>query len=1056
MLVNRRASTALPTAVMLFVLLLFSQFGATLNVSATKDAPSPRQNPSSLSLKGNSVSNTEATAIPAAAAPAQLASGSISPLTAPKVVQTQDYDFRITTHEITTSFSYVYVTSAGNYSFSKLLPWSLSYTSLWGNTTSFSGYGVQESGNLLIASSPGVTAGQTSFSVNSTQISGAAAHGYLYCSYDFSKTPEKTSCNYRRIGSHDFSIVWLVTGNYVRDNNTTYQTSTQAGLTLIGDRQSAIVGSTPNSAKWHIPLKLDWTDYGLASLYYGRITFASTPNYGVLVEFPQNVAAVDPTVVQTNACYEQNTVSNGFSDSCSFSSNVTSGDLVISAIGVIGVSQYAPTGDWDIRDTAGYSFTRGVHADGTNPGVVIFYAIASSTHSETTHIVNNTDINTNVVGENYLFEVSGVSGLVDATSSGTGSCSSSCSDQAITTTSKSFPSYQFSIGLAGASNGMDGLHSLESGYTHDCRYSCDPTQASNQFEAIYSTSGVSSPTSFTQYTYNSGATNWADVGMIFASVTIPITATLNTVYGGSARTITVSGCSATPSTFPGDGSSHNIVMLPSCSFGLTLPSGYQWTTSSSSTSCSSGTCSSFSATYEQNPVTQGLKAVLSGAGSSQTVSVSGCSASPTSFPGDGSVNNIVATPSCTLTLSVPSTPTLYVWKSTDVISKTTSTCGSGTCTTAPLTYLQAHNTGIYPSIYSRTVQMGYNSNYTGSGPIGEVSTTLHNLSTMNSTSSDTGASFAQLLDTGGSKSPPGTSCEGFMQVGVLAAISQGHYDPIYMDGVNGCGGTYFTPSAGTFVPGHQVVLEIEAINSTTSLFEATDQNVTGATWSKYATNIGSWGNNTFQTMTESESSLTGVGGSTYEYSNMIASGTFYYPGGSSTTTPTSYGGVCASTPYSLEAWSTGYHGFYESSFSIEGPCAQLVPANGYGTYNNGVINSPNSVIGTPHGTFTELKGPGSTDGAYVVGDLDGTWSGVTYTIYIHAYSYSTTTTVDIYGASTFGTWSLISANTVTASSSPAWIAMGTYSSPIRYVEISVTYSGSNPADLFVDSIAIGA
>src|SRR5436853_2057916 len=111
----------------------------------------------------------------------------------PRILQTQDYDFKITTHKISTPSSYVYVTPAGNYSFSIPSPWSMSYTSLWGNSTSFSAYGVQEYGTFLNPSVSVTSISQDSFIVNTTQLSAASIHAYLNCSYNFSTAPENTS-----------------------------------------------------------------------------------------------------------------------------------------------------------------------------------------------------------------------------------------------------------------------------------------------------------------------------------------------------------------------------------------------------------------------------------------------------------------------------------------------------------------------------------------------------------------------------------------------------------------------------------------------------------------------------------------------------------------------------------------------------------------------------------------------------------------------------------------------------------------------------------------------
>jgi hypothetical protein len=81
-------------------------------------------------------------------------------------------------------------------------------------------------------------------------------------------------------------------------------------------------------------------------------------------------------------------------------------------------------------------------------------------------------------------------------------------------------------------------------------------------------------------------------------VTQPIRVTFDGTNGGVAQTITITGCNSVPSIFSGDGIINEFLMSPSCSYSLALPPGYQWNTGSGSTSCSSGTCSGFVATYE--------------------------------------------------------------------------------------------------------------------------------------------------------------------------------------------------------------------------------------------------------------------------------------------------------------------------------------------------------------------------------------------------------------------------------------------------------------------------
>ena len=170
------------------------------------------------------------------------------------------------------------------------------------------------------------------------------------------------------------------------------------------------------------------------------------------------------------------------------------------------------------------------------------------------------------------------------------------------------------------------------------------------------------------------------------TVVQPITAAFVNTYSGSQQTVSVSGCSPTPSSFAGDGASHSLTMFPSCGFSLSLPSGYQFIGGSVSTTCSSGTCSTFSTSYEAVPsqVTQPLVATFNNVngGSQQTVTITGCSPSPLTFTGDGTSHSIIMSPSCTFTLSLPSG---YQFTG----GSGTTTCSSGTCTTYSTGYKAA-------------------------------------------------------------------------------------------------------------------------------------------------------------------------------------------------------------------------------------------------------------------------------------------------------------------------------------------------------------------------------
>ncbi|MDA4113056.1 MAG: hypothetical protein OK474_03325 [Thaumarchaeota archaeon] len=180
----------------------------------------------------------------------------------------------------------------------------------------------------------------------------------------------------------------------------------------------------------------------------------------------------------------------------------------------------------------------------------------------------------------------------------------------------------------------------------------------------------------------SGTCAGFDAAYEVAPVTQPITATFDTTYSGSAQTITISGCSASPSTFAGDGTSHSFNLTASCDFSFRLPSGYEFISGGSGTSCSSGTCGGVTASYRQTPTTQPVGASLDtiNGGIPQTVTVTGsCAQSPSALDGNGTVRDIIMAPSCSFSLTIPPG---YQWEGTS----SDISCSSGRCSSFDATY----------------------------------------------------------------------------------------------------------------------------------------------------------------------------------------------------------------------------------------------------------------------------------------------------------------------------------------------------------------------------------
>ncbi|MDA4115289.1 MAG: hypothetical protein OK442_01885 [Thaumarchaeota archaeon] len=530
------------------------------------------------------------------------ASVQVAPSSAPKITQTQDFDFEISPHETTTGQSYVYVTPAGNYSFSISNPLQASYVSLWGNTTEFSGYAVEESGSILTPGTSVTDITQTGFSVNTTQLSGPSVEGYLYCSYDFVQTPEETTCNYREVSSNDFNIVGLVTGNYLTtDGVNAYSAESQSGLVSLGNASHVTFGATPNPADWHDVLDFVWSGSVSAILYYGQFSFASSSYYGAVAEFPQNVATIDPSIVQdlgTNC-----TPCGGTTLAPSFSSSVTSGDVLVVAVQYYDGSSISVS---SVTDTLSTTFTQQsspsdyyISSGACSPeylGTSIWTGTASSSGSD------QVTITFSVSNPNAFVTLYEVSGVV-ATPAATASQSTQVSSSVTSYTTSTSPSYSSNNVLIGSIQTFGDQYpcshptiSAGSGFTFVSEI------IYNYMGTEYETTGSSSTTNFPFTASASYTTDYVEAGVVLSPIILPVQCTMDN--SASSVTLTLSGDSASPSTVACDGSSHNITLLSASTLTATEPSDGSTDrqrfsgggTTISETPCGSGSCTTWSFT----------------------------------------------------------------------------------------------------------------------------------------------------------------------------------------------------------------------------------------------------------------------------------------------------------------------------------------------------------------------------------------------------------------------------------------------------------------------------
>lgn len=541
--------------------------------------------------------------------------------TTPSVVQTQDYDFKLTTHEVSTASTYEYVTPGGNYSFSKQTPWAMSYTSLWGNTTSFSAYGVEEGDAFLTPSLSVIGLGSSSYQVNTTEMGGNNVHGYLSCGYSFAGTPEETSCDYQEAAgvSASFSVAWITSGSYlaIPGSTSAYSTSGQEGLVSLSSNSTTVyIGSQPDESTWRISLRLDWGDYGAATLMEGGLTFAGASYQGVVVVFPTDSRLIDPTLVEDSSHYNYY---------CTFPSSVTSGDVVVAAAmgaysSAWGSAPGAPT------DSLSSSFS--LQATASESGYLAMYPFTDGTLFSEIYSARLTSSGSDTVtfseSANWVaalcLEVSGISPSEYAANIGGGTEPTSGGDFTVSSSTITPSSSDFVLAASAFGYCDEGFPELSgyptSGYTSadqelwdinsggdDCDYGSADTGAvfSTEYVASY---GSGSTTASFSATPSGESYPWVETLAAFPpTVTQPIT--LDAQEGATTDSASVS-CSGGGGTYTTSGGTQDFTCDAGATVTVTLSTGSsnnRWcfsgscTDSVSFTACSSG-CGSYDY-YEQ-------------------------------------------------------------------------------------------------------------------------------------------------------------------------------------------------------------------------------------------------------------------------------------------------------------------------------------------------------------------------------------------------------------------------------------------------------------------------
>lgn len=300
----------------------------------------------------------------------------------------------------------------------------------------------------------------------------------------------------------------------------------------------------------------------------------------------------------------ESTHSSGLGGSCAFPSPVTAGDYII--VGANGWS----SGD-TISDTVGTPYT--LVASSTTTATAQGYLWEGIVPSSGSDTVTLTASSGYYVAGCYEFSIGG--SLSWATSSASGSTTSSTYTMASSTITPPAGTFVWSLSAMKDGGGSssctgggpstvstasadftfgDNAHG-ETNYTY-CSYIDDYNQYSTSWPSSTSTTSSVSVTcsSCSEWHY------WEMLMAVFTvtpPVTVPFQATLNTANGGSTQSITVNGCNPSPSTFTGSGTV-DVIMKANCAYTLSPPDEYVITSGGSGTTCSTGTCTTQSVSYE--------------------------------------------------------------------------------------------------------------------------------------------------------------------------------------------------------------------------------------------------------------------------------------------------------------------------------------------------------------------------------------------------------------------------------------------------------------------------
>ena len=197
---------------------------------------------------------------------------------------------------------YRYSTSVGEYVIPRALPFLLRYESHEGD--------VLVTASTFTVKAPGVTsfvdpvvlrAGDDAYQVRYDLRKASRLVGNVTLTYLFAANrPPKITADLQQSSGAPLALTWVaLTVDTVVSNGKSSLDFSSAGVPTRApiDGTRASIGPGPDRANWPRRVTFDWTDAGAGTAFVGRGSIGRLTGSALLVEFPDRMPTVDPTIV---------------------------------------------------------------------------------------------------------------------------------------------------------------------------------------------------------------------------------------------------------------------------------------------------------------------------------------------------------------------------------------------------------------------------------------------------------------------------------------------------------------------------------------------------------------------------------------------------------------------------------------------------------------------------------------------------------------------------------------------------------------------------------------